>query len=462
MKKILFILLLMIGIAIAYFPFKEQIPIDADNYLKEDSIQNRNLAMRQLDSVFNGRKIVTPLYHNFNPKYELLSSAQKSKIDNKNELYQLYKFRPDHLTNWESPLHVLGADIRIENSQRGKEWYEPLHGGNFYGIWQSGWALGCAKMISGDKYICYMVIPYMVGYNRQNDSFYYEFKPTIREALNTAYDFYTKNEQSEFVNFISRDNMKKFMTLSNELSLIINARNYTFEKVKNEKSDFEFANPGVFEGTNYMYNGYIRVYIGMIYHTTYQLKYNKEFASWDKESYIEQHEQKLQRYLIMIESVLGFLLFLFATFYIISRRKTKETILDKLIKATNPKRFMKQYNQKTIDVANRIYSLAKDCKPDDSETIEKLCTEAEQELKVSFVDKREKKELLNRCNPKRFMKPYDSRKVTKANEIYGKIKQSNLSYSDYVRMKNEVDELYEEKKEESTSLVTEEPTSNKE
>ena len=69
MKKILFILLLMIGIAIAYFPFKEQIPIDADNYLKEDSIQNRNLAMRQLDSVFNGRKIVTPLYHNFRERY---------------------------------------------------------------------------------------------------------------------------------------------------------------------------------------------------------------------------------------------------------------------------------------------------------------------------------------------------------------------------------------------------------
>lgn len=129
MKKILLVLLLMVGVAIAYFPLKKQIPVDADAFLKEDSIKNRNLAMQQIDSVFkSGRsgKIVTPLYHDFNPHYELLSSSQKSKVDKKNELYQLYNFRPEQLTNWEYPLHVLGIDIRMENSQRGKEWYEPL------------------------------------------------------------------------------------------------------------------------------------------------------------------------------------------------------------------------------------------------------------------------------------------------------------------------------------------------
>ena len=232
MKKVLLVLVLMAGVGIAYIPLKNQIPFDADEFMKEDSITNRNLAIHQLDSVFNGRKIVTPLYHNFNPNYELLSSSQKSKIDKKNELYQLYNFKPEHLANWESPLDVLGADIRIENSQRGKEWYEPLNGGGFYGIWQSGWALGCAKMISGDKYICYMVIPYMVGYLRQSESFYYEFKPTIREALNTAYDFYTKNEQSEFVNFMGNDNLEKFMSLTCEPTPPINAKNYTFPKIR--------------------------------------------------------------------------------------------------------------------------------------------------------------------------------------------------------------------------------------
>ena len=240
MKKVLLVLILMVGVGITYFPLKNQIPVDADEFIKEDSITNRNLAIHQLDSIFNGRKIVTPLYHNFNPKYELVSSSQKSKIDKKNELYQLYSFKPENLMNWEYPLHMLGGDIRVENSQRGKEWNEPLNGGNFYGIWQSGWALGCAKMISGDKYICYMVIPYLVGYLRQSESFYYEFKPSIHEALNTAYDFFTTNEQSKFVNFIKNDNLEKFMSLVSETSSTINVRNFTFEKVENEKSDFGY------------------------------------------------------------------------------------------------------------------------------------------------------------------------------------------------------------------------------
>lgn len=453
MKKILLVLFLIVCVAVAYIPLNNQIPSDAEEFLKEDSIKNEDLAIHQIDSMFKGSrsgKIVSVLYHNFNPKYELLTSAQKSKIDKKNELYQLYRFKPEHLTNWASPLEVLCIDIRMENSQRGKEWGDPLNGGSFYGIWQSGWALGCAKRISGDKYICYLVIPYLVGYIRQSDSFLYEFKPTIREALNTAYDFYTKNEQSDFINFLGPDHLDKFMSF---VQPRIDVNNYTIEVVENVKSDFEYANPGVFEGTNYMYNGYIRVYIGMAYHTTFQLKYNKEFASWDKENYIKQQEEKLKERIISIECVLGLLLILFVIYYIVIRRKARETILDKLIKASNPKRFMKQYNQETIEIANHIYSSAKECKIEDKETIEKLCVEAETKLNICFVRNNEKKELLKRCNPKRFMKPYDAEKVTRANEIYGRIKQGKLSYSDYIKIKSEVDELYNKKSEESTSLA---------
>ena len=51
------------------------------------------------------------------------------------------------------------------------------------------------------------------------------------------------------------------------------------------------------------------------------------------------------------------------------------------------------------------------------------------------------------------MKPYDTEKVTRANEIYGRIKQGKLFYSDYIKIKSEVDELYNNKPEESTSLA---------
>lgn len=442
MKKVLLILILIAGVGIAYIPLKNQIPIEADEFIKEDSITNKNLAIHQLDSIFNGRKIVTPLYHNFNPKYELLSSSQKSKIDKKNELYQLYSFRPEQLTNWEYPLHVLSGDIRVENSQRGKERYEPLNGGSFYGIWQSGWALGCAKMISEDKYICYMVIPYLVGYLRQSESFYYEFKPTIREALNTAYDFFTRDEQSEFVNFIGNNNLEKFMSLVSETYQAINANNFTLEKIENEKSDFESADPGVFDGTNYMYNEYIRVYIGMVYRTTYKLKYNSEWAQQYKEQYIEEQEQKLQKHFIIIECILAVILVLLVVIHFITKRKAKETILDRIIEVSNPKQYMKNYDQNKIDIANQIYNKARNTKLDEKEIIEELCYEIETKLCGVLVNKRDLTALIQRCNPKHFLKPYNAEKITKANALFARLKQGNISYSDFLKIKEEIEELY--------------------
>ena len=44
------------------------------------------------------------------------------------------------------------------------------------------------------------------------------------------------------------------------------------------------------------------------------------------------------------------------------------------------------------------------------------------------------------------MKPYDADRVARANEIYGRVKQGVLSYADYLRIKEEVEKLYVEKK----------------
>ena len=45
-------------------------------------------------------------------------------------------------------------------------------------------------------------------------------------------------------------------------------------------------------------------------------------------------------------------------------------------------------------------------------------------------------------NPIKFMKPYNPVKVEKANTLFGKLGQGVVSYSDYIKIKSEVDELY--------------------
>ena len=443
MKKILLVVLLMAGVAIAYHPIKKQILVDADNYIKEDSIRNRNLAIHQLDSIFNGRKIVAPLYHDFKTHYELLSASQKSNIDKKNKLYQLYEFRPEHFINWDNPIHVLNAEIRIRNSDRGKDWNEPLNGGAIYGIFQSGWAIGCAKQVSNDKYICYLIIPYMVGYLKQNEGFYDYIKPTIEEVLHQAYDFYTTDDRYNLSNFIAEGNLGTFMTLTSRMSSSIIANNYSMKIVANDDNDFKWADEAAYNGTGYWYNRFFRVYISMCYMTSYQLKYHSDLASSDKEMYIEEHEKELDTQIIIAEIILGSILILLVVIYIIQWKKSKETILDRIKKASYPKRYIKKYNQETLEIANKVYNKALNTSMDDKETIFELCNLVETRLGVPLVRKKDITILLNKSNPKHFMKPYNTDKVTKANILYAKLKQGNIKYIEFLQIMSEVDSLYQ-------------------
>lgn len=232
------------------------------------------------------------------------------------------------------------------------------------------------------------------------------------------------------------------MSLVSETYQAINANNFTLEKIENEKSDFESADPGVFDGTNYMYNEYIRVYIGMVYRTTYKLKYNSEWAQQYKEQYIEEQEQKLQKHFIIIECILAVILVLLVVIHFITKRKAKETILDRIIEVSNPKQYMKNYDQNKIDIANQIYNKARNTKLDEKEIIEELCYEIETKLCGVLVNKRDLTALIQRCNPKHFLKPYNAEKITKANALFARLKQGNISYSDFLKIKEEIEELY--------------------
>lgn len=123
------------------------------------------------------------------------------------------------------------------------------------------------------------------------------------------------------------------------------------------------------------------------------------------------------------------------------RKKSKETILEKVIKSSNPKRYLKKYNQETLDAANQIYQKAINTTKGDQEAINELCQEAETKLGIKLVSKKDIKFLQKKCNPRHFMKPYDADKVTKANVLYSRLKQENIKYAEYIRLKAEIELL---------------------
>ena len=60
------------------------------------------------------------------------------------------------------------------------------------------------------------------------------------------------------------------------------------------------------------------------------------------------------------------------------------------------------------------------------------------------------------------MKPYNAAKVEKANDLFGKLKNEVVSYSDYARIKEEVKFLYEEKESDNIRIPEEESVLNQE
>jgi hypothetical protein len=180
----------------------------------------------------------------------------------------------------------------------------------------------------------------------------------------------------------------------------------------------------------------------MAYCTTYALKYDSKWAEWEKKHYIESHEKELDKRIIISEIALNIILILLIVVYIIQRKKSKETILDKVIKSSNPKRYLKKYKQETLDAANQIYQKAINTSKEDQEAINELCQDAEAKLGIKLVSKKDIKLLQKKCNPRHFMKPYDADKVTKANVLYSRLKQDNIKYAEYVRLKAEVELLY--------------------
>jgi hypothetical protein len=157
------------------------------------------------------------------------------------------------------------------------------------------------------------------------------------------------------------------------------------------------------------------------------------------------NEEKLKeaRISILICGLLGLfiLAIIFVVLYLREKRVSNQSIYDRLLFFSNPQRFIKKYNTDKLSSANDIYNKALSVSSDDETSVIELVSRLEKELGVIFISKRELDKLETMCNPKRFMKPYDAIKVAKANELYNRVKHGITSYSEYVELKNNAQTL---------------------
>lgn len=98
-----------------------------------------------------------------------------------------------------------------------------------------------------------------------------------------------------------------------------------------------------------------------------------------------------------------------------------EDLHDELLKKCNPANFMRPYNKEKVDIANDIYGQASRNKDNTAELM-RLRKRAMQELDTRFSTIKLYSKLKDACSPEKFTgENYDANKLRQANELYAQI-----------------------------------------
>lgn len=429
------ILLLLTSIAIlaileVYYNNYKRVPDVAKVYIKEEIQNQLDSARNEIKSLFvHQEKDIFPDYHGYPSRFV--------KGDYKKQTAERFKDIVDPYldlipSNVQSYFHVAPEDGIYSNQ----------------GIFQTGWALGVRTTNAiydldvDDIYVIdYRIIPYAVYYHQgQNGT--KEGIVSIDMLLDAAFDFYTQSNDSKFKQYMVSDIDYYF----GQCPTIQNKYYYFVTLKKNQAKDYVgITDPDYYadytRGVNIKNDA--TVYIKSYNLRVYKLVLDKQHVKNEKELFIKNKKLSIVKYGTLYIGSLFIIWISILVLIVIEKRKRRQTLLQRIIIKCNPKTFLKDYNEEKLLIANEIYSkaIATDAKEDDK--IMALATLAEEKLGASFVTKTDIKELMDLCNPKRFMKPYNPQKVASANVIFGKLKKENITCADIAIIKSEIKQLYD-------------------
>ena len=334
----------IVPLSYKYFILRAEYYIDEQIYNKDNLL--RNEAIRERDKMFVHKDFdVYPLYKNCKPKYQL----NNRKLKKYNDIIALYNFNFNNLLTPRKDLqeHIC-MELRAQNPDN--ENCKPIDGANWNGIWQTCWALGIKRKWD-DGYIKYIIMPHAVGFRKQEISFMYNYM-NIEEALSEAYDFYTKNEKSDFSdNFVPTNERFLYDKLyENEY--------YKYE-CTDQGLDIISSWPYCNFFSNCMYNGLYYVFIccptGAIH---YDLVHKSEQIENDKKNMIKSKKKQVISVILIIELILIVVINLLLYKIIKDSKYNNLSLLEKIKKKTNPQKYIKNYDAEKVKIANEIFNEA--------------------------------------------------------------------------------------------------------
>lgn len=443
----------MTGIAIIIVNTYKQIPQKANAYIEGRKEQLHSDAVRQVDSLFVHKHTdIFPLYYECKPRFvkgnaEAQTGSMFTDVINKSilpshmptDITSTYRVAPENPMFFyeRGNVEYVKLEIRMQNHSEDVE--HGITGANWKGLWQTGWALGVRENFGLGRIAEYIIIPYAISFRKQSFGSM-EGYISIDDILDNAFLFYTENDKSDFKrNMVS--NVKYFSWdphIDNRYYEIVDTNNPNYGTM----TISSFA-----DYSRYMYNDSYYVFIKGYGKKMYELKLIEGRVEYDREQFISEKKKQLLKYGLSAIGLLIILWIILLSLIIKERTELNQSILQRIIRLSNPKRFIKNYDKSKIDSANDIYGKALAINKNDDASIIDLASRVESELGIVLVSPKEIRLLQKRCNPKHFMNPYNAEKVAKANDLYSKLRQKNISYTELNQIKKAVDLLYNDSNE---------------
>lgn len=283
------------------------------------------------------------------------------------------------------------------------------------------------------------IFPYAVGYIKQDYAWSYDYLPSVENAVEDALEFYTTNEQSLFIDDFQKGCFEriwsKIRDCNNEYYYLFKDPHPRFYRTgralfDDYKNYYRSSNEKPYQA-GYMYNGYYKVFIGETQPITWTIKK----VLWNPD---EEDKKKLWMYWGI--GLTALVLLTIVPLWIIDKKRNKikeECLYDKLKRLCNPANFLKDYNKENIDKANTIYQQLMEIEPDNKEALMALQSRAVTELSITLIETEKLKELIEKVNPQRFMKPYNAEKVGIANDLYSRLNKEGLTFEEFIEIEGQ-------------------------
>lgn len=319
--------------------------------------------------------------------------------------------------------------------------YELNWGDNYPNREDNGWCIIRIYCGGTDKDFIQTntIFPYKVGLKKTEWGNFY----TVEQAVNEAFEFYSTNPKSSMVDRFSKGSnnrlWSKIHDYSNEYFWIVENQNPNSWKAgipiyHPEGKSYDEAQRTIPYENGWMHNGYYRVFIAATQEKHYMIQ--------EKDWVVNENRNKL-----LLWWGIG-LTALFQSIIIpltikerkVNKRKS-ETLYQRLCRLCNPSNFLKDYNKEKVDKANEIYQRLIEIKQDDKEALMSMQAEAVSSLGIALIDGEKLKDLIDKVNPRRFMNPYNAKKVRIVNDLYSRLTKEDLTYEEFAQIEEELKKL---------------------